>query len=258
MKPSAYEVNLYSSENVLDKNITSFGGAITKSNFLDEYKIDHLYIRESIHVSNIEDYRYNTAKYDSDLVQKFSEYWTEEERKKRYSGEEDEMYCGRFPHLSYCGCKIPCSIALDLIHPIQMMDNIYVGPIEAVFKTKQLLGSKIHYVLNVSCTEYNKRKYFKFLDIYINDNHTENAIKFFKVTNRFIDEAVKSDRKVLIHSVQGKSRCWVFYLAYLIGRCRMKFVQAFKAVTDRFPYAEPNDNFLTQLKHYDLETNNLD
>jgi hypothetical protein len=257
MKPSAYEVNLYSSENVLDKNITSFNRSSTKTNFLDEYKVDHLYITEGLHVSNIEEYRYKQTRYESDLVLKYSEYWTEEERKKRYAGEEDEIYCGRFPHLSYCGCKIPCSISLDRINPIQMMENIYVGPIESVFKTKQLLGFKINCILNVSCTEYNKRKYFKCLDVYINDNHTENAIKFFKVTNRFIDEAVKNG-KILIHSVQGKSRCWVFYLAYLIGSCKMKFAQAFKTVQERFPYAEPNDNFLTQLKHYDLEVNNLD
>ena len=93
------------------------------------------------------------------------------------------------------------------------------------------------------------------MDIFIADNHTENAIKFFKVTNRFIEDAIKKGHKILVHSLQGRSRCWVFLIAFLIGKFRMKYAQAFEYVRERFPWAEPNDNFLTQLKHYDLEMN---
>ena len=55
--------------------------------------------------------------------------------------------------------------------------------------------------------------------------------------------------------MQGKSRCWVFLIAFLIGICKMKFASAFELVKDKFQYCEPNDNFLTQLKHYDLDMN---
>ena len=141
-------------------------------------------------------------------------------------------------------------------HPIQIDENIYVGPLESVFKTKELLFLKIKYILNVSCVSYNKRiKYFKYYDIFINDNHTENAIKYFKITNRFIDDAVNSGGKILIHSENGTSRCWVFLMAYLIGRRQMTFNQAYDLVRSKFNHVEPNDNFLTQLKHYDLKVN---
>lgn len=72
---------------------------------------------------------------------------------------------------------------------------------------------------------------------------------------RFIADAAENDKNILIHSVQGKSRCWVFFIAYLISRKRLKYIAAYDIVKEKFPYAEPNDNFLTQLKHYDLETN---
>jgi protein-tyrosine phosphatase len=257
MKPT-YELNLCTSDNPFDKNITSYTNS--KSNFLEDNNlINHLYIKENINIPNIDEYRYKYAKYESDLVIKFSDFLYEEEKKKMYIGEEDQIFCGRFPHLSYCGCKIPCSISLNRINPIQMSEDIFVGPIESVFKTKQLLASKVSYILNVSCTEYNRRKkYFNYLDIYINDSHTENAIKFFKITNRFIDEAVKNGKKVLIHSIQGKCRAWVFYMAYMISRYKMKFQQVKQLVEQKFPYAEPNENFLSQLKHYDLEMNNLE
>ena len=39
---------------------------------------------------------------------KGNQYLTLEEKKKAYNGEEDKIYCGRFPHLDYCGCKYPC------------------------------------------------------------------------------------------------------------------------------------------------------
>ena len=113
---------------------------------------------------------------------------------------------------------------LPKIHPIEIIDNIFVGPLEVVLKTKELLFLKIKYILNLSCVSYNKRiKYFKYYDIFINDNHTENAIKYFKITNRFIDDSVNSGGKILIHSENGTSRCWVFLMAYLIGRRLMTF-----------------------------------
>ena len=76
--------------------------------------------------------------------------------------------------------------------------------------------------MNGTCREYMKRrKYFKYLDIQIYDVHSEDAKKHFRITNRFIDEARKTG-KILIHSVQGKSRSATFILAYLIGKEKMK------------------------------------
>jgi hypothetical protein len=252
------ENNIYSlSINTFDKNISSYYGSLkSKLNFPEEStRINHLFLKESIVVGNLEEYRYFSSKLDIDLTINHNEYISDEEKKKRYNNEEDEVYCGRFPHLQYCGCGYPCSILLNKISPIEVSQQIYAGPIESAYKTKELLKLKITHILNVSCLAYNKRKYFKYLDIYIGDNHTENAIKFFKITNRFIEDAIKKDQKILIHSINGKSRCWVFLMAYLIGKLKMKYLVALDFIREKFPYAEPNENFLTQLKHYDLETN---
>jgi protein-tyrosine phosphatase len=257
MKTGQYD-NMYSSSiNTFDKNISSYNPSLkSKVNFIeDSTRVNHLYLKENLQVGNLEDYRYFSLCLDIDLEVNINEYVSEEEKKKRYNNEEDEILCGRFPHLNYCGCEYPCSLLLNKISPIDFSDQIFVGPIESAYKTKELLKNKITHILNLSCTAYNKRKYFKYLDIYINDNHTENAIKFFKITNRFIDDAIKKDQKILIHSIKGKSRCWVFLMAYLIGKRQSKYLMALESVRQKFPYAEPNENFLTQLKHYDLETN---
>jgi hypothetical protein len=38
----------------------------------------------------------------------------------KYRGEEDEIACGRFPHLNFCACDIPCPIALKEIKLIEV------------------------------------------------------------------------------------------------------------------------------------------
>ena len=220
-------------------------------------RVIHNYLPQELVVPSLDPYRTQEIDYNNEFdLTKQNRFLTYEDKKKAYNGEEDHIFCGRFPHLSDCGCKYPCALMLPKIHPIQIDENIYVGPIETVFKTRELIFLKIKNILNLSCVSYNKRiKYFKYYDIFINDNHTENAIKYFKITNRFIDDAVNSGGKILIHSENGISRCWVFLMAYLIGRIQMTFNQAFELVRSKFNHVEPNDNFLTQLKHYDLKVN---
>lgn len=247
-----------STGNLLDKNISSYNETKSKGNkFIEDVvHVNHLYLKAELSVPSLEEYRTQVVSYRNDIkIITDKDYLPEEERKWAYTGTEENIFCGRFPHLNYCGCKYPCSLILDKISPIEIIDGIYCGPIECAYKIKELLNLRIGYILNVSCIAYNKRKGFKYFDIFINDNHTENAIKFFKITNRFIEEALKNKSKILIHSENGRSRCWVFLMAYLIGRKGFKFIEAYDKVREKFGYAEPNDNYLTQLKHYDLEVN---
>ena len=207
-----------------------------EENTLGYSRVIHNYLPQELIIQSLEPYRTQEINYDDEFdLSKQNRFLTYEDKKKAYNGEEDHIFCGRFPHLSDCGCKYPCALLLPKIHPIQIDDNIYVGPIETAFKIKELIFLKIKYILNLSCVSYNKRiKYFKYYDIFINDNHTENAIKYFKITNRFIDDAVNSGAKILIHSENGISRCWVFLMAYLIGRRQMTFTQAFDLVKSKF------------------------
>ena len=130
-----------------------------------------------------------------------------------------------------------------------------MGPYQAAFKTKQLIELGVTHILNVTCREYTKRnKYFKYLDIHIYDTHSEDAKKNFRITNRFIDEARKNqDCKILVHSVQGKSRAATFILAYLIGKERMKLKEGLALLRQFVPEVEPNESFMQQLAEYDLE-----
>lgn len=133
-----------------------------------------------------------------------------------YENEEDEIICGRFPHLDVCACDISCEHALKEINLFQVYPGIYMGPYQSAFKTQELIEKGVTHILNVSCKEYTKRtKYFKYLDISIIDEVGESAQKFFRITNRFIEEGIRSGG-ILVHSVQGKSRAPTLIMAYLI------------------------------------------
>jgi protein-tyrosine phosphatase len=56
----------------------------------------------------------------------------------------------------------------------------------------------------------------------IQDEKTEDVKKHFRATNRFIQEALNSGGKVLVQSVEGKSRAPTFILAYMINKDRVQ------------------------------------
>ena len=88
----------------------------------------------------------------------------------QYEGDEEDIICGRFPHLQVCACEINSQIALKEINLFQVYPGIYMGPFQAAFKTKDLIEKGVTHILNASCKEYTKRnKYFKYLDIPILD-----------------------------------------------------------------------------------------
>ena len=235
----------------------SFRQNSSKMNNSDEIRVKHNYLDNDIHVPSLEEYRYQKITYKEDFNLNINvNYLSSEERKKAYLGEEDNIICGRFPHLNYCNCKIPCSLILPYIHSIEILPNLYVGSIECIYKTKELLFNKIKYILNCSCIEFHKRlKFFEYYDIYINDSDSENAIKFFKITNRIIEDNLNKNNKIIIVSENGISRNFTLIMAYLIGRKEMKYSEAYDFIKKKFKYAEPNEGFKTQLKHYDLSVN---
>ena len=76
-----------------------------------------------------------------------------------------------------------------------------MGPYQSAFKTQDLIEKGVTHILNASCKEYTKRsKYFKYLDVAVQDEVGENAQKFFRITSRFIDDAIKNGA-ILVHSV---------------------------------------------------------
>jgi protein-tyrosine phosphatase len=97
-----------------------------------------------------------------------------------------------------------------------------MGPFQSAFKTQELIDLGITHILNVTCKAYTPRsKFFQYHNLQILDEKTEDAKKNFRATNRFIQEALDSGGKVLVQSVEGRSRAPTFILAYMINKDRI-------------------------------------
>lgn len=59
---------------------------------------------------------------------------------------------------------------------------------------------------------------FTYLLLDIADNVTENIIRFFPKVRQFIDEALASNRKVLVYGNNGNSRSATLVLAYVMEK----------------------------------------
>ncbi len=117
-----------------------------------------------------------------------------------------------------------------------------------------MIDAGITHILNVTCKAYTQRsKYFKYLNIQIQNEKSEDAKKHFRTTNRFIKEALEQGGKVLVQSVEGRSRSATFVLAFMIKTDRMQLRESLALLRQIIPESEPNEGFMSQLAQYDLE-----
>ncbi len=120
-----------------------------------------------------------------------------EGRLGEYRGDEDAIFCLRFPHKRFCGCERkleelesnPTFRPTEVAPAEQITPQIFIGSLESATNTRELLRLGITHVLNVSCVQYtNREQYFKYFNLEVYDNHDEDIKKFFRLTNRFIAE----------------------------------------------------------------------
>lgn len=74
--------------------------------------------------------------------------------------------------------------------------------------------------------------------------------KFEKVFN-FIENAKQKNLKIFVHCQIGRSRSVAFVIAYLMWKNKISLNKAFEFVQNKRPIANPNMNFMKQLKEYE-------
>ena len=90
----------------------------------------------------------------------------QENNRQAYTGEEEQVICGRFPHIDFCACDVDCQEAIRDITLFEVYQGVYMGPFQSAFKTGELIEAGVTHILNVTCKAYTKRdRYFKYLDL---------------------------------------------------------------------------------------------
>lgn len=92
---------------------------------------------------------------------------------------------------------------------------------------------------------------FNYLILDIDDNVTENIIRFFPVARKFIDGAMIKDHKVLVHGNSGNSRSATLVLAYIMEKFGLNSSDAFHFVKEKRSCINPNEGFIAQLTEYE-------
>jgi protein-tyrosine phosphatase len=131
-----------------------------------------------------------------------------------------------------------------------IMDNIYIGNINAAKSREILINNKITAVINLANEEIEYPRGIRQLDISIHDSPEVQISEYFKETYNFINRN-NTTGNVLVHCHAGISRSVTIVLYYLMRKYNMKLLDALYTVIDKRKIANPNRGFLMQLIEYE-------
>ncbi|XP_071644717.1 serine/threonine/tyrosine-interacting protein B isoform X3 [Temnothorax longispinosus] len=144
-------------------------------------------------------------------------------------------------------------------HMQEVVPGVFLGPYSAASRSK-LQSLLDHGITHIVCVRHtieanlirpNFPNSFKYLVLEIADTITENIIQHFKKVKAFIDEALISGGRVLVHGNAGISRSAALVLAYVMETYELSQTRAYIMVQERRFCINPNEGFMTQLKEYE-------
>jgi hypothetical protein len=97
---------------------------------------------------------------------------------------------------------------------------------------------------------------FKYYTIDVCDRKYVDLSYTFNPCSEFIDEALKTGGKVLVHCQRGASRSATIVAAYLISKKKFTCDKAISLMKERRTCVNPNDGFIQQLEQYEKDVNN--
>ena len=131
----------------------------------------------------------------------------------------------------------------------ELYPGLYVAG-DIIARDKALLKAKgITHVVNCAgnvCGNYHPEE-FRYLSYFLKDSNTESIECIFYETTQFIDAALESGGKVLVHCQQGVSRSVTVCLSYIIFKEHKSFDTVFKEAREKRGISSPNFGFQVQL-----------
>lgn len=131
---------------------------------------------------------------------------------------------------------------------------IYLGSDNGANNFAKLSELGITHILNVSdCIPnyYESSTNITYMRIPIADCGSVILKDYFPTVFEFINNALESDGRVLVHCFAGKSRSASFVIAYLMQYEKMNYMDAFKHVQSHREVVDPNLGFLLQLHAFE-------
>jgi atypical dual specificity phosphatase len=161
--------------------------------------------------------------------------------------------CGKSTDTNVSFMEIYRSITMDeKLHYV--IDGVYIGSQDSAVNLPALNECKITHILNVATGIKNAfPEQYKYLSIELLDLPETNIREVFSRTNKFIQQAIADNGRVLVHCNAGISRSSSIVLAYLLAIHRMKYEDAYELLKRARSIIRPNEGFVKQLKEYAAE-----
>jgi len=133
-----------------------------------------------------------------------------------------------------------------------ILPELFLSSVDVAAEITQIESLGITHILNVAS---NKIEYYPGKLIYrhvrIMDLPQTYLTRYFPECFQFINEAISSGGRVLVHCMAGVSRSAAVVIGYMMTKQGMSFEEAYEYVKDKRPVMRPNDGFMEQLKQFD-------
>lgn len=141
----------------------------------------------------------------------------------------------------------------------EICPGIYLGPYACAAKTKlEYLKANgithlicIRHVMESNIIKPNFPGEFTYKVLDVSDTFDQNIIQFLPETRSFIDGALQSQGKVLIHGNAGISRSAAIVIGYVMEKFGVAYKEAFQYVQMKRFCVNPNNHFVHQLVEYE-------
>ena len=134
----------------------------------------------------------------------------------------------------------------------EIVEGLYLGSIDSAFDFEEMKKRQITHVISaIAGFIPGNTDDFKFLVVDALDSENTKIAGCFEKTNEFIDEALSTGGKVLIHCMAGRSRSASILAAYLICCKGMSSTESVDLIRSVRPIIQPNPSFSEQLSEYE-------
>jgi len=134
----------------------------------------------------------------------------------------------------------------------EVVPGIYVGDVFAAHNVPELKRRGITHIVNaVLGVPPAFLDEFKYLHVPLIDCATESVMVHFNQTCKFIEEAIASGSKVLVHCMRGVSRSATIAAAFLMYQRGVSSLEAVAIMREIRPVICPNYGFMMQLQWYE-------
>lgn len=142
-------------------------------------------------------------------------------------------------------------LASNIFNASLIIDNIYIGDVYDAYDVESFKNQNIYNVISaVTGFENIYDNSINHLCLQLIDNEEQNIIRYFEISNLFIDNIIKKNQSLLIHCIAGRSRSVTLLIAYLIYKHKYTVEDALSLIKKKRPIIEPNQNFIRQLNIY--------